>query len=110
MSHDDQHHASPQDDAAESLALVRGSALRPIDTSIRSKSPMAWQCLDCGGTGTITARFPIAPDLLAEQVWAKHHEHEKKRHCMCSGHYLQFWPLPNGKGEPTPPLAPESNR
>lgn len=65
----------------------------PTDTSIPSDLAMAWQCPECAGTGTITARFPIAPDLLAEQVWEKHHEHERKRHCMCPGHYLRFWPI-----------------
>lgn len=54
---------------------------------------MAWQCMDCGGTGTITAHFPIHPDGLAALAWDKHHEHERKRLCMCPGHYLKFWPI-----------------
>ncbi len=65
----------------------------PADTSVPSKLPMAWQCTDCGATGTINANFPMHPDTLAERVWEKHRENEHRTHCMCPGHYLQFWPL-----------------
>jgi hypothetical protein len=65
----------------------------PTDTSIPSEMPFAWQCPECAGTGTIQVRFPIAPDHLAEMVWEKHHEVERRRHCMCPGHYMKFWPI-----------------
>ena len=63
------------------------------DTSMPSELAMAWQCTECGGTGTITARFPTHPDRLFSQIWDQHEAHERKRHCVCPGHYLKFWPI-----------------
>lgn len=68
-------------------------AKRPSDTSVPSELPMAWQCLECGGTGTLTVSFPIHPRTLAGLVFEQHHAHETKTHCMCPAHYLQFWPI-----------------
>lgn len=65
----------------------------PTDTSVPSELAMAWQCMDCGETGAITARFPIHPDGLAEQVWLEHRKAIGRRYCMCPAHYLKFWPI-----------------
>lgn len=65
----------------------------PTDTSVPSEMPLAWQCMDCGGTGAFNVRFPIHPDGLAEKVWEQHRANEHRRHCMCPGHSLKCWPI-----------------
>lgn len=72
---------------------------KPARCAVASGSAVFfWHCDDCRESGNVAMQFPIHPDDLAGRIHNAHIETQRRRRCMCPGHYLSI--SPNDGSEP----------